>query len=228
MSVHGELAGGAAQRRRERRLRSWLRHERQTVAMVLAEACHHSSGSFPPTLKERRMAGQDAYEALRGQRTARTAGLHPDNLVEPGVQGRLVAHSRPGCGGAPSTSLLYLAGGDTLDDTSIHFLLEMALLSPEEVEQLREAERRKLAREEKEKEEERRSRGGRDDRAPGSGVFFVSTLRPLPHLRGGGKRGKRRSSRRLGADSFLPVVDVSVIIYDKFQQFLLGLLVFQL
>ena len=65
MSVHGELAGGAAQRSRERRLRSWLRHERQTVAMVLAEACHHSSGSFPPTLKERKMAGQDAYEALQ-------------------------------------------------------------------------------------------------------------------------------------------------------------------
>ena len=156
MSVHGELAGGAAQRRRERRLRSWLRHERQTVAMVLAEACHHSSGSFPPTLKERRMAGQDAYEALRGQRTARTAGLHPNELVEPGVQGRLVAHSRPGCGGAPSPSLPHLAGGDTLDDTSVHFLLEMALLSPEEVEQLREAERRKLAREEKEKEEKKR------------------------------------------------------------------------
>ena len=155
MSVHGELAGGAAQRRRERRLRSWLRHERQTVAMVLAEACHHSSGSFPPTLKERRMAGQDAYEALRGQKTARTAGLHPDELVEPGVQGRLVAHSRLGCGGAPSPSLPHLAGGDTLDDTSVHFLLEMALLWPEEVEQLRQAERRKLAREEKEKEEKK-------------------------------------------------------------------------
>ena len=39
------LASGAVQRRRERRLRSWLRHERQTVAMVLAEACHYSSRS---------------------------------------------------------------------------------------------------------------------------------------------------------------------------------------
>ena len=38
-----ELAG-AAERRRVRRLRSWLRHERQTVAMVLAEACHHFFG----------------------------------------------------------------------------------------------------------------------------------------------------------------------------------------
>ena len=68
MSVHGELAAW----RRERRLRLWLRHERQTVAMVLAEACHHSCGSFPPTLKERRVAGQVAYQAPRGQKTART------------------------------------------------------------------------------------------------------------------------------------------------------------
>ena len=34
---------GAAQRRRQRRLRSWLRHERMTVAMALAESTHHSS-----------------------------------------------------------------------------------------------------------------------------------------------------------------------------------------
>ena len=33
-----ELATGAAMRRRQRRLRSWLRHERMTVAMALAES----------------------------------------------------------------------------------------------------------------------------------------------------------------------------------------------
>ena len=42
---------GAAQRRRERRLRSWYRHEQQTVRMALATYSHHS--------------------ALRGQKTAR-------------------------------------------------------------------------------------------------------------------------------------------------------------
>ena len=42
---------GAAQRRRERRLRSWYRHEQQTVRMALATFTHHS--------------------ALRGQKTAR-------------------------------------------------------------------------------------------------------------------------------------------------------------
>ena len=37
------LAGGVAQRRRERRLRSMLRHERMSVAMALAEFTHHTS-----------------------------------------------------------------------------------------------------------------------------------------------------------------------------------------
>ena len=48
------IATGAAKRRRERRLRSWLKHERMTVAMALAEASHHT--------------------APRGQRTARVRG----------------------------------------------------------------------------------------------------------------------------------------------------------
>ena len=39
---HGEHAG-AAKRRRERRLRAMLRHERMTVAMVLSEKKHHTS-----------------------------------------------------------------------------------------------------------------------------------------------------------------------------------------
>ena len=37
------IAMGAAKRRRERRLRSWLRHERMTVAMALAEVTHHTA-----------------------------------------------------------------------------------------------------------------------------------------------------------------------------------------
>ena len=44
MSLHGDLVGGAALRRRDRGLRSWLRHERMSVRMALAEALHHSCG----------------------------------------------------------------------------------------------------------------------------------------------------------------------------------------
>ena len=40
MSLHGEH--GAAWRRRQRRLRSWWRHEQQSVAMALSAAAHHS------------------------------------------------------------------------------------------------------------------------------------------------------------------------------------------
>ena len=96
------LAGGAAQRRRERRLRSWLRHERQTVAVVLAEACHHSSGTFPPTLKERRMAGQDAYGALRGQKAARTARARGAGGAGEGSHGRLRGCPSADAGGPSS------------------------------------------------------------------------------------------------------------------------------
>ena len=47
-----ERDSGAARRRRERRLRSWLKHEQQTVRTVLAETFHHSSAAFPPEFKE--------------------------------------------------------------------------------------------------------------------------------------------------------------------------------
>ena len=45
------MAGGAgaAKRRRERRLRSWAKHERLTVAMALAEQHHHSANSWSGT-----------------------------------------------------------------------------------------------------------------------------------------------------------------------------------
>ena len=38
-----EHAAGAAMRRRQRRLRAWLRQERMTVAMALAESQHHTA-----------------------------------------------------------------------------------------------------------------------------------------------------------------------------------------
>ena len=63
-----ERVSGAARRRRERRLRSWLKHERQTVRMVLAETFHHSSAPFPPTLKEEWVGRHETHDALRGQK----------------------------------------------------------------------------------------------------------------------------------------------------------------
>ena len=43
MMASEQPGSGAAQRRRQRRLRPWLRHERMTVAMALVQSTHHSS-----------------------------------------------------------------------------------------------------------------------------------------------------------------------------------------
>ena len=83
--VARDSGSSAARRRRERRLRPWLRHERMTVRMELAAALHHSSF---------RGAGPETY-ASRSQKTANsredsvyfdlydedTEGAWPDRLV---------------------------------------------------------------------------------------------------------------------------------------------------
>ena len=77
MDVEREGTGGtsSARRRRERRLRSMLRHERMAVAMALAEALHHSSG-----LKVMERA---QHAALRGQKTGtRAGGAGPAPMTE--------------------------------------------------------------------------------------------------------------------------------------------------
>ena len=53
---------GAAQRRRERRLRSWYRHEQQTVRMALAAYTHHSAPRRPTMAR----AGEWERAALHG------------------------------------------------------------------------------------------------------------------------------------------------------------------
>ena len=57
----GERSGAtSARRRRERRLRSWWRHEQQSVRMALTAATHHSA--------EKVVAGE-TYSGLRAQKT---------------------------------------------------------------------------------------------------------------------------------------------------------------
>ena len=88
---------GSARRRRERRLRSFLRHERMTVRMELAAALHHS-----------RDVGSGKNDGLRAQKTVNsredavffelydedTAGWRPPCLGEPPVpQARVQRHT---------------------------------------------------------------------------------------------------------------------------------------
>ena len=83
--------GGSARRRRERRLRSRLRHERMTVRMELTAALHHSAP---------KSAGPETYDAPRSQKTVNskedavlfelfdedTAGWRSAPLLEPKPQ----------------------------------------------------------------------------------------------------------------------------------------------
>ena len=118
------MADGAgtssARRRRERRLRSWLKHERLTVAMELAAATHHSSpkGGWPNVLNE----------ALRGHRTA-SSGTRPAALKEPVPQGRWPGALRQLGHVVPSLALPSQAGAtaDGVDSSSLRFLTAAAL-----------------------------------------------------------------------------------------------------
>ena len=105
-------SSGSAKRRRERRLRAMLRHERQTVAMALAEKLHHSS---------------------RGQKLARAGGgardeLHGCALEDAPPQGRILRHV-VGHLPAPSLDVPVPQMVDQLPDIE-HFF---AALSPDPV-----------------------------------------------------------------------------------------------
>ena len=104
MLLHGEH--GAAWRRRQQRLRSWWRHEQQSVTMALSAAAHHSYDKVAAGAKYNGLraqttdrAGEAAHRAPRRQRTRAageavifelfdedTAGLRPGVLAEPRPQ----------------------------------------------------------------------------------------------------------------------------------------------
>ena len=100
----------AAARRRQRRLRSWLRHERMTVAMTLAEMAHHTAPRGPKMARVGEEVVQDAHEALRGQKTP-PPGKRPAALRESGPQ--LVAeHAGCPCSCLPSLATPVSGGCD--------------------------------------------------------------------------------------------------------------------
>ena len=111
MSLHGDH--GSAWRRRQRRLRSWWRHEQQSVAMALSAAAHHSFDKvaagekyYGPRAQKTDRAGEAAHQAPRRQIRAAgeavffelfdedTAGLRPGVLAEPRPQERVQRHTK--------------------------------------------------------------------------------------------------------------------------------------
>ena len=92
-------AESAAKRRRERRLRAMLRHERWSVAMALAEFTHHSSRG-QRTARAWEEVENTTHDGLRAQKTP-PPEERPGCLSDPGPQrsDRTVRHS---AGEAPS------------------------------------------------------------------------------------------------------------------------------
>ena len=151
MMARGEVDGeGAARRQRQRRLRSWLKHERQSVAMALAGKTHHASRG-----QTRARAGEgvehEKFVGLRAQKPP-LPRKRPAPLVE-------VAEPQGGAGtvgfmpaSVPRLALHRLQGDDGVDGTAHGYLLKHAI---EMRKVLEEEERRKE--EEKEKEKAARS-----------------------------------------------------------------------
>ena len=157
------IATGSAMRRRQRRLRQWLRHERMTVAMALAEVTHHAAPRGPKTARAEEEAEYETHYALRGQKTP-PPGERPAPLSEvagPQRSDRTVRHS---AGDAPLLVVPALRGDDGVDGTTLRFLLEqnLSLKKKQEEEEkereMKEKEAQKVKREEKLLELEARQR----------------------------------------------------------------------
>ena len=81
-------ASGAARRRRERRLRAYLKYARMSVAMALAEANHHTAPRGQKTARaeatnvtsKERVAGDAVFFELFDEDTA---GLRPGPVLDP-------------------------------------------------------------------------------------------------------------------------------------------------
>ena len=97
-----EHAAGAAMRRRQRRLRSWLRHERMTVAMLLAEREHHTAPRGQRLARSGGWVREEVHGRVPEEPTPQTAGVQHfflDDDEPPAVKGtrpdRLPAVSGP-------------------------------------------------------------------------------------------------------------------------------------
>ena len=129
MMAGGDVDGeGAARRRRQRRLRSWLKHERQSVAMALAEYTHHASRG-QTRARAREEVEHVPHYALRGQKTP-PPGERPAPLG-PQRSDRTVRHS---AGEPPLLVVPSLRGADGVDGTTVSFLLAANLKLQKEAE----------------------------------------------------------------------------------------------
>ena len=178
----------AAARRRQRRLRSWLRHERMTVAMTLAEMMHHTAPRGPKMARVGEGVEHEQHDGLRAQKPP-LPGVRPGSLLDPG---RTVRHS---AGEAPLLVVASLAGGDEVDATTVAFLLREHL-------KLRKKEKEEEERRQKREEAQHEARMRELDRR----VWAGDQLNPAEsyawrkwagHLPSGPRRKKKRKKKKL-------------------------------
>ena len=91
-----------------------LRHERQTVAVALAECLHHSA-QRPEKARAGEVEEQVSYVGLRAQKT--------QGCLEERAPQRSVRSQWHSAGDAPLLVVASLAGGDDVDATTVSFLL---------------------------------------------------------------------------------------------------------
>ena len=120
----------AAKRIRERRLRSWLRHERMSIACALAEATQHSSrgqetaraGEAPNCKPKSDVAVGTEFFLLFDEEDS--AGTRPPPLVEVRPLLLEMVHAACPCTVLPSLELPALGGGsDAVDSSALVFLV---------------------------------------------------------------------------------------------------------
>ena len=99
-----ECASVAAWRRRQRRLRSWWRHEQRSVAAALATVTHHSHskvGTANAALRGQKTGtstrvGPAEYYELSSDDGRPTARTRPASMLEPWPQGKMERHASIG------------------------------------------------------------------------------------------------------------------------------------
>ena len=171
MMAGGEVDGeGSARRRRQRRLRSWLKHERQSVAMALAEYTHHASRG-QTRARAREEVENVARVGLRAQKSP-PPGERPGCLVDPGPQRSDRTVRRSAGDGLPTPGLPVLAGasGEAVDAFTLSFLTAKAL---------EDTRKEEVARKEAQKEAKRRKKQDAVDAA----MVEFRTLLLLPKER---------------------------------------------
>ena len=119
-----------ARRRRKRRLRSFLRHERMAVALHLAKVLHYSSGASLEPVAERReeeeVEAEVVHDVPRGQEQP-PPGMLSGSLSDPGPPQQVAATVGYVAAWVPRLTPVVLVQDAVHDDKTLAWLLKRSL-----------------------------------------------------------------------------------------------------